>query len=305
MCPPLARYRSIVADSARWKGFVFRDGDIVISAPVKCGTTWVQMICALLIFRQKIFHTTLDLISPWVDMLTRPLSEVVSDLGAQQHRRFLKSHTPLDGLPFDKRVTYVCVGRDPRDVALSYIHHTANMDVNAFLIARQMAVGLDDVADLMPEWPSVRPDSMHEGFWQWVDSPRSPGLRATVHHLRTFWQARERPNVVLLHYDDLRADLEGHMRQLAARLRVNVPEALWPELVRAATFEDMRTRADEIVPNSTEGLWYDNARFFNKGVSGEWRKLLDERDLRRYRARIMELAEPDLAAWMHSGPIVS
>ena len=41
------RYRSLVADSARWDGFAFRTGDIVISTPTKCGTTWTpQMLCA-------------------------------------------------------------------------------------------------------------------------------------------------------------------------------------------------------------------------------------------------------------------
>ena len=45
------RYQSPDEDSARWLGFPFRDGDIVISSRSKTGTTWVQMICALLIFR--------------------------------------------------------------------------------------------------------------------------------------------------------------------------------------------------------------------------------------------------------------
>jgi len=40
------RYRSSDEDSARWLGFPFRDGDIVISTRSKTGTTWVQMICA-------------------------------------------------------------------------------------------------------------------------------------------------------------------------------------------------------------------------------------------------------------------
>ena len=44
------RYQSPDEDSARWLGFPFRDGDIVISTRSKTGTTWVQMICALLIF---------------------------------------------------------------------------------------------------------------------------------------------------------------------------------------------------------------------------------------------------------------
>jgi aryl sulfotransferase len=299
----LPRYQSIVSDSARWDSFVFRDDDIVISAPIKCGTTWVQMICGLLIFRQQRFPATLDLVSPWLDMLTRPLPEVVRDLDAQQHRRFIKSHTPLDGLPFEDRVTYICIGRDPRDVALSFDNHVANMNVEAFLLARYMAVGPDDFTGLTPEKRLVRAVSEHERFWQWVDAPTSPCLRTMIHHLATFWEMRERPNVILVHYNDFKADLEGQMRGLARRLRVNVCEQLWPELVRAATFEEMRRRANEIVPNSTEALWYDNARFFHKGTSGQWQSLLDDEDLRRYRARISELAHPELAAWIHQGPI--
>ena len=304
MPAPLMRYRSVVADSARWEGFAFRDDDIVISTPIKCGSTWVQVICALLIFRQRTFPTTLDRVSPWLDMLMRPLAGVVADLDAQQHRRFVKSHTPLDGLPFSEHVTYICVGRDPRDVALSFDNHMANMNVDALRAALESAGALDSFADVAPEAPAVLPGSEHERFWRWVYAPESPGLRAMVHHLMTFWAMRERPNVVLLHYDDLKADLGGQMRRLAARLGVTIPEALWPELVPAATFENMRRRADELVPNSTAGLWHDNARFFNKGTSGQWKRLLNEEDLRHYQACIKELADPELAAWMHRGPIV-
>jgi hypothetical protein len=111
-----------------------------------------------------------------------------------------------------------------------------------------------------------------------------------VHHLRTFWEARGRSNVVLLHYSDLKSNLEEQMRQLALRLALKVPEELWPELVQAATFEQMRKHADEIVPQASEGIWRDNARFFNKSTIGQWRDLLDDADLRRYQDRIMELA---------------
>src|ERR1051326_4513852 len=96
----LVSYRTFIADNARWEGFQFRDGDIVIATPPKCGTTWTQMICALLIFRTPEFDRHMDLISPWLEMLTRPLDSVVADLEAQTHRRFIKSHTPLDGIPF-------------------------------------------------------------------------------------------------------------------------------------------------------------------------------------------------------------
>ena len=105
------RYQTLVYDNARWEGFAFRGDDIVITTPPKCGTTWTQMVCALLVFQETSFDRTLDLISPWLDMLTRSRESVVADLEAQTHRRFIKTHTPLDGLPWDDRVTYICVSR--------------------------------------------------------------------------------------------------------------------------------------------------------------------------------------------------
>src|SRR5204863_157457 len=102
-------YRGVVSDNARWDGFEFRDGDIVISTPAKCGTTWMQMMCALLIFQDPELPRPLTELSPWVDVQTDTVENVFASLAAQQHRRFIKSHTPLDGLPDDERVTYIGV----------------------------------------------------------------------------------------------------------------------------------------------------------------------------------------------------
>jgi aryl sulfotransferase len=292
-------------DSARWEDFDFRPDDIVISTPPKSGTTWMQMICALLVFQTPRFDKSLDLISPWLDMLTRDLDSVTADLAAQDHRRFIKTHTPLDGLPWDDRVTYVCVGRDPRDVGLSWDNHFANMNFPALLEARQAAVGLQGIAEFLAKGPPVPPDSEAERFWGWVDDPTPPSesintLHGTVHHLATFWEARHRPNVTLLRYEDLKADLEGQMRRLADALGILVAEEHWPALVEAATFEQMRSRANEVVPDSTHAIWKDNRQFFNRGECGQWRRLLDASGVARYRTRIEKLADPDLATWVHA-----
>ena len=78
--PAERHYNSFVADSARWEGFEFRSDDIIISTPAKCGTTWTQMICGLLIFQTPAFHRPLAEITPWLDMLTRDRDEVFADL---------------------------------------------------------------------------------------------------------------------------------------------------------------------------------------------------------------------------------
>jgi hypothetical protein len=297
-------YKALVFDSARWDGFELRPGDIVISTPPKCGTTWTQRICALLIFQTPDLEKPLTSISPWLDMLLSPRADVVAALEAQPHRRFIKTHTPFDGLPFDERVTYLCVGRDPRDVALSWDNHMSNTDMEALLSARAAAVGNDDIADAFAAEP---PPSMSERdrFWAFVMDPTPPtetitSLLAVLHHLASFWAVRDLTNVVTLHYDELKVDLEGQMRALAERLSISVPEARWPDLVKAASFEEMRRNADRFAPAVTESVWRDNRKFFNRGTSGQWRTLFEEGDQDRYEARVRELAHAeDLVAWAH------
>ena len=116
------RYRSDDEDSARWRSFPFREGDIVISTRSKSGTTWVQMICALLVFQTPQLPAPLAELSPWLDHEITPLDEVVRRLEAQPHRRFVKTHTPLDGVVIDGRATYIVVARDPRDMYISLYH---------------------------------------------------------------------------------------------------------------------------------------------------------------------------------------
>jgi len=222
--------------------------------------------------------------SPWLDLATRPISDVFATLEAQRHRRFIKTHTPLDGLPVDERATYICVGRDPRDADPS----------------RPPAS-----SPPKPSWttaPRPRPADRLDRFWHWAEraAPPDEGLELLLHHLTTFWDRLQASNVVLVHYSDLRADLEGEMRRLAGRLDIAINTDSWVRLVAEARFDRMRERADEVVPEVTiDGLWPDASRFFNRGASGQWCSLLGPAELRRYEARVRQLAAPDLAFWIH------
>lgn len=294
-------------DSNRWQRFSARAGDIIISTPEKSGTTWMQMICALLIFQRTTFDRSLDLISPWLDMQTRDIGAVIADLEAQQHRRFIKTHTPLDGLCYEAAVTYICVGRDPRDVAVSAAHHQDNINLQALFTARERAVGNEDLAEMYLAWEPAPSDPLAR-FWRFVDASNEGELKhvnlaSTMHHLATFWEAREQPNVVLAHYADLQRDLEGEMRRIAQRLDIDIDEDRLPDLVAAARFDTMRERADEIVPESTLGVLQNNRAFFHSGRNGQWRELLDEAGRRRYAERVKQLAPPDLIEWAHHEPV--
>ena len=304
--PPLVHYKTLISDSSRWERFEMRPTDIVISPPAKCGTTWTQMMCALLVFQTPELERPLDGYSPWLDMLTRSDDEVFGILDAQTHRRFIKTHTPLDGLPIEPGVTYLGVGRDPRDAALSMTHHRANFAFEKLIEARLHAVGLDDVADLLADDPPPDPASEAEAVRHWVDNAdpvtgSGSCLRLLVHHLATFWPDREDERVHLMHYDDLQDDLAASLRRLAEVLRIEVPEDRWPALVEAATFASMKSRSAQLVPDSSHGVFLDPDAFFYGGVSGAWRASFDEEARRHYRETIEVLAPPDLVAWLHHG----
>src|SRR6185437_10364709 len=96
-----------------------------------------------------------------------------------------------------------------------------------------------------------------------------------LRHLTTFWDRLQASNVVLIHYSDLRADLEGEMRRLAGRLDIAINTDSWVHLVAQARFD--------------------------RGGSGQWRSLIGPAEQRRYEARIRQLAAPDLAFWVHRG----
>jgi len=297
-------YKNFVWNSERWDGFELRDDDIVISTPSKCGTTWMQMQCALLLFRTPELPAPLAQLSPWLDMNTRPLAEVRADLEAQTHRRFIKTHTPLGGLPWDERVTYLHVGRDPRDVAQSWDNHMSNMNMERFFETRAAAVGLDDLGELgMDGPPPAPPEDPEVRFWIWVEgdgeSSGPSGLGGLVQHSRSFWDVRDAPNVHLFHYGDLRADLAGQMTRLAEALGVEAPS---DELVDAARFENMKARSDEFVPNSDTPFWQSNQQFFDKARSGDWRALIGDDGLPRYEAALRATTDDEeLVAWLHAG----
>jgi aryl sulfotransferase len=285
-------YESPDEDSARWRGFPFREGDLVISSRSKHGTTWVQMICALLVFQDPALPAPLGELSPWLDWRGADRDEVLAALEAQTHRRFVKTHTPLDGVPQDPRATYLVVARHPLDAAVSLHHQGDNLD-------------RERTSRLTGQTPPAVGDrlSLHDWLVGWITWDGDPlrhldSLPGVVHHLGDAWARRDEANVVLLHYQDLQDDLEGRMRALAERLDIDVPRSRWPALVAAATFESMRARADELAPDP-KGILKDRTRFFRRGRSGGGREVLSNAELAAYEQRAAGLAPSDLLAWLH------
>lgn len=274
----------------RWADFPARQGDIVISTVPKCGTTWLQMICALLIFQSPELPASLQRLSPWLESSGHTRDEVFAELSAQNHRRFIKTHMGLSEISMDSRVTYIVVGRHPLDAALSFLNaQSAPKDVRNDDPAANAAPA---PRDALLKWI----DRESTSKWKNRADAADYTLSGIMRQLSDSWQFRNEPNVLLVHYGKLSEDLEGEMRRIAAGLGIAVPESAWPGLVKAATFEEMRASADRLQPMPE---LVDPASFFHSGRSGRGSELLPGEALAHYRERMARLAPPDFVDWLH------
>jgi aryl sulfotransferase len=298
--PPLREVRSRVFDSARWAGYRPRSDDIVIGTYSKCGTTWMQRIVSMLVFRSAAPMPIWD-VSPWPDMrIFGPVEETLAQAEAQTHRRFFKTHLPFDALPVYEGMRFIHVGRDGRDAAMSLHNHLVHARPD--MIGLMQAISREDpkFGDEVPPFAEDPAEFFHE--WVSGDGSGQGDEGASFFHVEnSYWAARRDANLLLVHYNDLQADLGAEMRRVADFLEIAIDEALWPALVEAAGFETMKAQGDALIPQA-QMLWEGGAgRFLHKGTNGRWREVVLPEDLERYDARVTAEFTPNLARWVEHG----
>jgi aryl sulfotransferase len=286
-------------DSTRWDYYQPREDDIIIATSYKAGTTWTQAILAHLLFPDGDFPAPPAVMSPWLDMRTVPLEVSLNELKSQRHRRFIKTHLPLDGMIYDERLKYLYVARDARDVFMSLWNHYSNMTDEIMTLFNTLPGRVGD------EFPPA-PDDIHE-FWRtwsskgWFDW-ESDGWPYWSHlsNVQSWWEYRELPNIQLIHYSDMLEDTEREMRRIAEFLEIDVPESAWPGIVKAVSFKEMKRNGEQYAPGGGQ-FWKGGAKtFLNKGTNGRWRDVLSEEELTLYDDACGRSLTPDCRKWLEN-----
>ena len=300
---PSRTYRTWIMDSRRWADFRPRPDDIVIATYPKSGTTWMQRIVSLLVF-QSAAQLLLWQISPWlVRRYPEPLEAVLARLEAQTHRRFIKTHLPPDGLPLFPQARYLHVARDGRDACLSYHHHLTGFSREALEALDREGLADPTIGQPYPEIPA----DPAAYFRTWLSQGIAPGHPDGSPALswfateRQWWALREQPNLLFVHYADLKADLAGEMRRVARFLDIEVDEHRWPELVDAASFAAMRRDGPAFLGEAARMWAAGSDHFFAQGRGRRWPGVLTPDDLARYAAKVAGELPADAAHWLAHG----
>ncbi len=276
-------------DSTIWNDLAFRDDDIVISTYAKSGTTWMQQIIAQLLFDGVEGQEVAEM-SPWMDLRVPPKEVKLEAVEAQTHRRFIKTHLPVDALVFSPQAKYLYIGRDGRDVVWSLYNHHLN--------ANEAWYGaLNDTPGRVGPPIGPPPDSIVQYFRDWLEQDGFP-FWPFWENIRTWWAIRDLPNVMFVHFGDLKKDMPGEIRRIAAFLDIPINEDHWPAILDHCSFDYMKTHAAKSVPLG--GAFWDGGAqtFVHKGVNGRWRDLLTDDDCAAYEARAKDELGETCAAWL-------
>lgn len=281
-------------DSTVWNDIDFRDDDIVIATYAKSGTSWMQQIVSQLIFQGQEGLPVAEM-SPWVDLRVPPKEVKLPAIAGQEHRRFMKTHLPVDALVFSDKAKYLYVGRDARDVMWSLHNHHANANDMWYQ-------ALNETPGRVGPEIGTPPESRAEYFTHWLDNDGSP-FWPYWENVRSWWELRDLANVKLLHFADLKRDLPGQLRDIAAFLDIEVAPDTMDDILHHCSFEYMKEHAPESVPLGG-AFWDGGAKtFIHKGTNGRWRNELGAEVSERYLSRAEQELGQDCARWLAQGSL--
>ena len=286
--------RTVLFDSARWNDFKYRDDDIVIVTWGKSGTTWTQQIVGQLVLgAPEGISATNE--SPWLDCRFSPLEETFEQLEAQTHRRYIKTHLPVDSLPFSDRAKYIYVGRDVRDIAWSAYNHQAAF-TQGTLDAFNELPGRDSPPLIHP------PCGVREYYHSFLETGEAPGFQLAPiwEHVQGWWDVKHLPNVLMVHFNNLKSDMAGEIRRIAGFLNIEIDDGLWPAILEHCSFEYMQQESakSEMLEEFFKG---GGKTFIHKGTNGRWKDVLNQDEIAICDEIAAQRLSQECAHWLNTG----
>ena len=240
-----------------FRGYVPGKQDVFVMTYAKSGTNWMMQIVYQLIHHGQGDFDHIHSVVPWPDAVLMspmmkhyaiPLEKATAWQAAPERKRVIKTHFNWELLPYSKEARYIAVIRDPKDVFVS-----------AYFFLRD--------SGLHKAMPSV--DAMYRVF---LAGKSFLGGSWAV-NAAGYWAQRDKPNVLVVSFAEMKRDLEVIVRRVAAFLEIHVSEEVIQEVCRKSSFEYMRSIDDRFGTFQT-APWQERSRMMRKGQQGSSSELL-------------------------------
>ena len=252
--------------------FQARPTDVLITTAPKAGTTWMQQILHQLRSGGDPDFKEIDHVVPWLERqrTDSDWQHVLSRFEQIPNPRLFKTHCTWEQTPGKDTARLILTVRDPRDCCVSFYHHRMDMTDAAIQHANM-----------------DRPSSFDQHVEEWLH------FGAWFRNVASWWPHRDRDNVLMLRYQDLRHDLAGGMKEIIDFLGWTVSEQQLARALEYSSFVWMKANADRFIGSMEDGSpFFRPGGFIRKGKTGDYRQHLDPAQ----EARILDRCRADLPA---------
>ena len=234
------------ASTARATSYQPRPGDIFVVTQMKCGTTWMEHVVYEVLNRGNgnlvESGTALYAVAPWLEGRRSVPIDQAPTHGSERPSRIIKSHLPAALCPSAPGARFIYVARHPVSCFASCVDFVAT---NVGAMAPSMTA--------YEEWFRSS-DLMWWGTW--------------TDHVKGWWaRSRRDPNVLFVHFEEMKRDLAGIVRRVVEFLSMEpLTDAELARVVEKCGFAYMQKHQDNFEMHPPHVL-QTNAELFVRGTA--------------------------------------
>jgi len=241
---------SIMASPKRnakaFAGYQPTEHDVFVATFAKSGTNWMMQISQQIAHYGEAEFDHIHNLVAWPEAPS-PGPIELTDLAPQQNSpsglRIIKTHIATEFVPYSEKATYLTVIRDPKEVVVSSYYFLGG------LLGVLKHISIDDWFEIFME-----KDGMAN---RWAE------------HTASFWEWRDRPNVLVLIYGSILDDPRTSLAHVAEIMGVQLTPEQFEKVVERSSFEYMSAHESQFAPPklpfAKEG---EGARMVRRGKSG-------------------------------------
>ena len=231
--------------------YIYREKDVIVTTYPKSGTTWMKQIAVQIGYLGDGEYKHIDDVVPWPDKLVPQEGPELNDISGLSDSptgiHVIKSHLEAQYIPCDTGVKCICVIRDPKDTLVSVVHFENGF--NSLLFNHTVPV---------EEWVAAfQTDRFVYQPWALLTD--------------SWWKLRDRKNVMIMFYEEMKKDPQRTVNQVAEFLDVKLTRHQLDKVLDKSSFSYMKANDDMFAPPAWDA---GRVPMVRSGKSGNAKELL-------------------------------